>query len=311
MVLGFASFDSMASVPAEGTSHLRGDADFLESPYPREGNLVSFDDESPVAFGPVRVPAPVCVPVPVAEAAWIHSLPSCFDSPIALKEADPSTTGTWKMPTEPLSSLAAGIVLGLSAGFAPGPLLTLVITQTLRHNMREGVKVAMAPLITDVPIILATLFLLVRLSDFDRLLGLISLVGAGYVLYLAYESIRTGPVTLEEPEDQPRSIRKGAIINALNPHPYLFWATVGAPFLLRTGQEGLTAPVLFLLGFYLFLVGSKVVLAILVGKSRAFLTRKAYLWTMRFLGCLLGAFAVLLLKEAFSLLRIVGEQFTS
>ncbi len=208
------------------------------------------------------------------------------------------------MPTETLSSLAAGIVLGLSAGFAPGPLLTLVITQTLRHNMREGVKVAMAPLITDVPIILATLFLLARLSDFDRLLGLISLVGAGYVLYLAWESIRTGPVTLEEPEDQPRSIRKGAIINALTP-PYLFWATVGAPFLLRTGQEGLRAPLLFLLGFYLFLVGSKVVLAILVGKSRAFLTGKAYLWTMRFLGCLLGAFAVLLLKEAFSLLRIV------
>ncbi len=88
------------------------------------------------------------------------------------------------------------------------------------------------------------------------------------------------------------------MINALNPHPYLFWATVGAPFLLRSGQEGLPAPLLFLLGFYLFLVGSKVFLAIVVGKSRAFLTRKGYIWTMRVLGCLLGAFALFLLKDA-------------
>ena len=50
------------------------------------------------------------------------------------------------------SALTAGILLGLSAGFAPGPLLTLVIAQTLKHNVREGIKVALAPLISDFPI---------------------------------------------------------------------------------------------------------------------------------------------------------------
>lgn len=209
------------------------------------------------------------------------------------------------MTAETLSSLAAGTVLGLSAGFAPGPLLTLIITQTLRHGVREGVKVAMAPLITDLPIILVTLVVLSRLSDLDRLLGLISLVGAGYVLYLAYESICTGPVTLEESQDQPHSFRKGAMINALNPNPYLFWATVGSPFLLKSGQEEILAPFSFLFGFYLFLVGSKVFLAVAAGKSRTFLTKKGYIWTMRFLGCLLGGFAILLLRDALSLLRIL------
>ncbi len=68
------------------------------------------------------------------------------------------------MTPETLSSLAAGTVFGLSAGFAPGPLLTLVITQTLRHDIREGVKVAMAPLITDLPIILLSLLVLSRLG---------------------------------------------------------------------------------------------------------------------------------------------------
>ena len=30
-----------------------------------------------------------------------------------------------------------GIVLGLSAGFAPGPLLTLVISETLQHDIKS------------------------------------------------------------------------------------------------------------------------------------------------------------------------------
>ena len=209
------------------------------------------------------------------------------------------------MTVETLSSLAAGVVLGLSAGFAPGPLLTLVITQTLQHDIQEGCKVAMAPLITDLPIILLSLFVLSQLGDFDLLLGVISLVGAGYVLYLAYESLRTGPVTLQEAGDQPRSVRKGAIINALNPHPYLFWATVGAPLLLKNAEQGLLAPLLFVSSFYLFLVGSKVFLATVVGKSRAFLTKKGYIWTMRVLGCLLALFAAFLLKDALRYLRII------
>ena len=209
------------------------------------------------------------------------------------------------MTAETLSSLAAGAVLGLSAGFAPGPLLALVLTQTLQHDIREGVKVAMAPLITDLPIILTALFVLSRLGDFHRLLGAISLMGGGYVLYLAWESIRTGPITFEAAADQPRSIRKGATINALNPHPYLFWATVGAPFLLRTGRNGVLAPLLFLVDFYLFLVGSKVLLAILAGKSRTFLSNKGYIWTMRVLGCLLCAFALFLLKDALFFLGIL------
>lgn len=206
------------------------------------------------------------------------------------------------MTPSPLSCLAAGTVLGLSAGFAPGPLLALVIRQTLRHDVKEGAKVALAPLITDVPIILVSLFLLNRLSDFDRVLGTVSLLGGGYVLYLAYESLRTGPVKLEPAAEEPRSIRRGALINALNPHPYLFWATVGGPFLLRSGETALLTPALFVFGFYFFLVGSKVSLAVVVGRSRAFLTKRGYIWTLRVLGCLLVVFALFLLRDAVSLL---------
>lgn len=56
--------------------------------------------------------------------------------------------------------LLTGVLLGLSSGLAPGPLLALVASETLRHGVRAGVRVALAPLITDLPIILTTILLL-------------------------------------------------------------------------------------------------------------------------------------------------------
>jgi threonine/homoserine/homoserine lactone efflux protein len=48
-----------------------------------------------------------------------------------------------------LSFLTTGTILGLSAGFAPGPLLALVVSETLQHDMKAGVKVALAPILQN------------------------------------------------------------------------------------------------------------------------------------------------------------------
>jgi threonine/homoserine/homoserine lactone efflux protein len=204
-----------------------------------------------------------------------------------------------------LSSLTAGCVLGLSSGLAPGPLLTLVITQTLKHGMREGFKVSLAPLITDSFIIAASLLVLSKLAGFERILGAISCAGGLYVLYLAYGCMRTGPITFEAPKDQPHSLKKATLINALNPHPYLFWITVGSPLLLKFRAESIAAPFVFVSCFYALLVGSKVFLALVVGKSRTFLTGRRYIHAMRLLGGMLAIFALLLLKDALVLLGLL------
>jgi len=55
--------------------------------------------------------------------------------------------------------------------------MSFLISQTFKHGVKEGVKVAFAPLITDVPIILIATFVLTRLATFRAVLGLISLIG--------------------------------------------------------------------------------------------------------------------------------------
>lgn len=200
--------------------------------------------------------------------------------------------------------VSVGLVLGLSAGFSPGPLLMLVISQTLRHGTRSGVRVALSPIITDLPIILITLLLLVNVSGYHAILGVISLAGGVFVLFTGYQSIGTRPVALDLPREEPKSLRKGVLTNFLSPHPYLFWITVGAPLLTKSLSIGLPAFLAFIGSFYLSLVGAKILLAVAVGRSKLFMSGRLYLYTMRFLGVLLTLFAVMLFREGLKLLGL-------
>jgi threonine/homoserine/homoserine lactone efflux protein len=205
-----------------------------------------------------------------------------------------------------LEYLATGVVLGLAAGFAPGPLLALILAQSIRFGTREGLKVAAAPLLTDLPIvILATALVGAAAATAGGLLGAISLAGAAFVGYLGIESIRTTGVQAGRPDEAPRSWARGALVNALSPHPYIFWVTVGAPILIRAWADGPLAAAAFLVGFYACLVGAKMLLAVIAGRSGGRLRGGAYRAVMVVLGALLLLFAVRLAGEGLRLLGVL------
>ena len=193
--------------------------------------------------------------------------------------------------------LIKGIVLGLSAGMSPGPLQMLVISETINHGSRAGIRIAVAPLITDAPIVLLSYLVLSRLSGLDIFLGLLSLAGAVYIVVLGVENFRVKPIRSSDAAGNPRSLRKGILVNFLSPHPYLFWITVGAPIMVMAFESSVLFLVAFLAGFYLCLVGSKIIIALVVGKSRRFLEGRVYVWVNRALGALLILLALVLLWD--------------
>ncbi len=193
--------------------------------------------------------------------------------------------------------LLLGLGLGLAAGLSPGPMLALVTMQTLRHGTREGMKTALAPLLTDLPIVAASILLLSRLAGAERPLGGVALVGALYLVWLAWESFRTRPPEWAESRVAPATLGKAFLTNLLNPHVYLFWMAVGAPTVVAAWKGNPVWALLFLAGFYLCLVGSKLVLAALIGKSRHVLRGAGYLTAMRVLGAVLLLMAALLARD--------------
>ncbi len=203
-----------------------------------------------------------------------------------------------------LEFLSAGTLLGLASGFAPGPLLILVVSETLRRDIKAGLKVAIAPLITDVPIILIALLVLNKLAGFKILLGCVSIIGGLFILYLGYESVKIKGVELNLSSAGSSPFKKGVITNALNPHPYIFYMTVGAPIIFKSINQNIFATVSFVGSFLLLLVGAKVALALVVERSRAFLKGPVYIWVMRILGALLIFFSLVLFRVGF---RLLGE----
>jgi threonine/homoserine/homoserine lactone efflux protein len=202
--------------------------------------------------------------------------------------------------------LFIGLLLGLSSGISPGPLLTLVIAETLRYGLGAGIRVAITPFITDLPIILLTLIILSRLANYEWLLGVISLVGGIVLLIMGFDCLMARGVVTAGEAARSNSLIKGILANLLNPHPYLFWFSVGAPLMTQALGQNAAALIGFIVGFYLFLVGSKVILAVMVARSAAFLSGRIYLYVMRFLGAMLGLLAVFLFYDGLNLLRMNG-----
>jgi threonine/homoserine/homoserine lactone efflux protein len=199
--------------------------------------------------------------------------------------------------------LGMGLIFGLSSGLAPGPMLTLVLAETLRHGFHAGARTAMAPLVTDIPIVGISLAVVSGLSGWHPALGLISLAGALFLVYSGYETFSSPEAAASPRVAEPQSLRKGVVTNFLNPHPYLFWITVGSPTAIRAWSGGAGRAVSFVAGFYLCLVGSKVVLAALADKGRYLLGGSAHRFCMRGLGVLLWLCAVLLAMDGIGLLR--------
>lgn len=203
-------------------------------------------------------------------------------------------------------SLIFGMLLGLAAGFSPGPLLVLVVSETFRHGLWAGLRASLAPLITDLPIIAVTLVLMDRLSAHPVVLGALSVLGGAFVMYLGTGSMRARGLRLGEGAEVARPLGKAVTVNALSPHPYIFWLTVGGPVVIKSSASGYGGPAAFIVGFYALLVGSKMALAALAGVSRGWLTGAAYVVTMRVLGGLLVVFSLLLFRDG---LKMMGWLF--
>lgn len=198
--------------------------------------------------------------------------------------------------------IASSLVLGLSAGLAPGPLMTLVLMQSLKHGVKEGLKTSLVPLITDLPVIVLSLWFTSQAARLRPLLGLISLAGGLFVLRLAWQSFRPKLPTEAAASEPPRSWQKGLLTNFLSPNPWLFWFTVGAATVLKARQVGWEAVGVFFILFYLLLCGIKALMAVVAGKGRAFLRGRVYRLVLQTLGLALAAFAVSLFWEAWKYL---------
>lgn len=198
-----------------------------------------------------------------------------------------------------MQTFALGLAIGLAAGASPGPLLVLVISQTLRSGWRAGLLTAAAPLLTDLLIASSTVLVLQHLPR--RTLPVLGVIGGLYVIWSGIETWRDAGLPTAEPgADGPppgAALRRAATVNLLSPHPWVAWATVLGPLTVSAWRHSPWTGGALVIGFYLTLVGTKAVLATVVAGGRGRLSEPGLRGALRAAAAVLVLAGVALAAE--------------
>jgi threonine/homoserine/homoserine lactone efflux protein len=168
--------------------------------------------------------------------------------------------------------LIQGMGYGFAAAVQPGPFQAYLILQTLRNGWRRTLPAALAPVISDGPIILLTLVVLSYIPVwFQRFLYI---AGGLFILYLAYSAFvawrNFDEARVVTHSAGRQSAIRAAMMNALSPGPYLYWSLVTGPILLAGWRQTPVNGVGFLVSFYATLVLSLLAIIVVFGTARRF-----------------------------------------
>lgn len=162
-----------------------------------------------------------------------------------------------------LATALQGFSLGFAAGSSPGPFQAFLLSEAVQRGWRQSLPLSLAPLLSDGPIIALTVLLLSRMPD--SFLAALQIAGGLFILYLAWTAFTTWRSNqLAAPDSTKRpSLLKGALMNMLNPGPWLFWGTVGAPLIISGWRTNPLVGGSFLFFFYLSMTATNVALIVL------------------------------------------------
>jgi threonine/homoserine/homoserine lactone efflux protein len=169
-----------------------------------------------------------------------------------------------------IASLVQGVTLGFAGAVQPGPFQAFAIAETMKRGWRRSIWIALAPLISDGPIILLVLLVLSRVPEsLQRGLHLASGFFLAWLAWGAFQSWRrAGSDIASPPGHGGTTMAKAVLMNFISPGPYIYWSLVAGPLFLEAYRSAPSHGIGFLLGFYGTLVGTFALIIIVFGKAR-------------------------------------------
>lgn len=152
---------------------------------------------------------------------------------------------------------AQGAVYGFAAAVQPGPFLAYLVSLALSNGWRRALPAVLAPLLSDGPVIALVLLVLSCVPPWW--IQLLRFAGGFFILYLAVGALRSwrdGGTSVQSVHPCRQSVFRAALLNLLNPAPYVYWGLVGGPLLLSGWREAPVKGIGFLAGFYGAMVAS-------------------------------------------------------
>ena len=175
-----------------------------------------------------------------------------------------------------IESLLIGSGFALAAALQPGPLQAFLFSSVTRQGWKKTLPAALAPVLSDGPIALIVLVILNRLPQIMTVT--LQLGGGVLLLYFAYRSYKqwktAGDQENLEQSSIPRTMFQAALVNLLNPNPYLGWSLVLGPAVMNAWEQSTSSAITLIAAFYITIVTATMGVIILFGLTGFLSTRR-------------------------------------
>ncbi len=169
-----------------------------------------------------------------------------------------------------LKYMAIGASLAFAAAVQPGPFQAYLLSRVAAIGWRRTLPASLAPLLSDGPIAILALLVLGQLSP--AMQNALRMAGGVLLLYLAWGAFRKwwlrSPDASEQGGKVPRTLFEGALVNILNPNPYLGWTLILGPAVVAAWQEAPSSGAAVVLAFYATMITTTAVLIFSFGSVR-------------------------------------------
>jgi threonine/homoserine/homoserine lactone efflux protein len=170
-----------------------------------------------------------------------------------------------------LSILFGALVLGLIGGIIPGPVVTAIFTEILQSGLARSFRIIFIGLITETIIALICLFSLASLNIPEDVFRIISLVGAGILIWLATQIWKI--TKIDTKQRVHFSTGKIVAMIAANGVLWMFWITVAIPKGILLSQQIPFGGVLYVIVLELGWLLSTAGLAFIFSRFRKWLSQ--------------------------------------
>ena len=169
-----------------------------------------------------------------------------------------------------LTYLLLGAGYGFAAAVQPGPLQAFLLARAAADGWRPTLPAACSPLLSDGPIAILVLVVLGQVPSTGQ--HVLRAAGGVLLLYLAWVAFRDTPAEAgaasARSRPAPRTLRQAALVNLLNPNPYLGWALVLGPAAVTGWRQGPMYAAALIVAFYGVLVAGLAAFIVLASSTQ-------------------------------------------
>jgi threonine/homoserine/homoserine lactone efflux protein len=168
-----------------------------------------------------------------------------------------------------LEYILIGSGFAFAAAVQPGPLQAFLFTSVTQKGWKKTLPAAFSPLISDGPIALLMLLLLKSLPEILK--PILLSAGGIFLLFIAFNTYmdwkKKEDVASNSDFSTPKTILQAALVNILNPHPYIGWSLVLGPAILHAWHKNPIYGFALVLSFYVTMVISLMLIIFIFGTS--------------------------------------------